>query len=87
MSPYGENPTMTERIIVAPVIGRFRPLLQDCESLVTSVIKVEQTIGFVDGFHASTAVRSPFEGVLAGMLAAPGEHLHEGQPVAWLRPA
>jgi hypothetical protein len=77
---------MMERIIVAPDAGRFRPLTGGCQSLVTSVIRVEQTIGFVDGFHSSIPVRSPFGGVLAGMLAVPGEHLHQGQPVAWLRP-
>jgi hypothetical protein len=86
-SEQGEDPAMLERIVVAPVMGRFRPLAQGHHSLVTSVIRTEQTIGFVEEFRATTPVRTPFEGVLVGMLALPGEHLHQGQPVAWLRPA
>jgi biotin carboxyl carrier protein len=87
VSEQGEDPAMLERIVVSPVMGRFRPLAQGHQSLVTSVIRPEQTIGFVEEFRATTPVRSPFEGVLVGMLALPGEHLHQGQPVAWLRPA
>jgi hypothetical protein len=82
----GEDPSIVERVIVAPVMGRFRPAPRESRIFVPSVIGVEETIGFVEEFRASTPVRSPFEGLLVGMLALPGEHLRRGQPVAWLRP-
>jgi hypothetical protein len=41
----------------------------------------------IEGPGVSTPVRSPFRGVLAGLLAHDGERLREGEPVAWLRVA
>jgi biotin carboxyl carrier protein len=85
VSHQGEDPAIQERIIVAPDTGRFRQLATEEQGLLAGVIRAQQTVGFIDGFRTSTTIRSPFDGVLAGMLALPGEHLERGQPVAWLR--
>jgi biotin carboxyl carrier protein len=37
------------------------------------------------GHIAGHEVRSPFAGTLMGMLAVPGERVHTGQRIAWLR--
>ena len=77
----GEGLLVPERMIVAPVVGTFRPVsLSD-----GSQLSVGQTVGMVDGPGTSTPVASPFKGQLVGMLVHPGERLREGQPVAWLR--
>ncbi len=85
MQATGEALTVSERMIVAPTVGVFRPL---------SVLAAEgddltegQAIGVLEGPGTATPVRSPFAGRLAGMIAQPGQRLREGQPVAWLRVA
>ena len=73
-----------ERVIVAPVVGVFRSLFDDNVACGRAV-DVGQTIGAIEGIGVSTNVRSPFRGVLAGMLAIDGERMRQGEPVAWLR--
>ena len=82
----GETLGVPERVIVAPASGRFRPLAEDPVSD-EHQLDEEQVIGFVDGVGHSTPVRSPFRGLLVGLLAHAGERVREGQPVAWLRTA
>ena len=78
---HGEGLLVPERMIVAPVVGVFRPVELDAGQR----LEPGQTVGMVDGPGTSTPVASPFAGRLVGMLAHPGERLREGQPVAWLR--
>ncbi|MDQ3898751.1 MAG: hypothetical protein M3326_16155 [Actinomycetota bacterium] len=80
---HGETLAVPERVIVAPAPGTFRPV----EPVDTAEARVaeEQVIGFVEGKGHSTPVRSPFGGLLMGLLAHAGERVREGQPVAWLR--
>jgi hypothetical protein len=86
----GEVLAVPERVIVAPAVGVFHPLagtdldLTDSGDDVT-LIAAGQAIGVVEGPGSSTPVRSPFGGLLVGMLARRGERVREGQPVAWLR--
>ncbi len=72
---------MPERVILAPAPGKFRP----AEGAPDDQLVEEQVIGFVDGVGHSTPVRSPFAGLLMGLMAYAGERVREGQPVAWLR--
>ncbi len=79
----GESFTVAERMIVAPVVGIFRPheVLEGVE------LRAGDEIGVVEGPGTSCPVLSPFGGTLMGMLAHPGERLRHGQPIAWLRVA
>jgi [acyl-carrier-protein] S-malonyltransferase len=79
----GETLTVAERMIVAPVVGIFRP------NAVAEGVEVSagDEIGVVEGPGTSCPVTSPFDGTLMGMLAHPGERLRSGQPIAWLRVA
>jgi biotin carboxyl carrier protein len=81
---HGETLAVPERVIVAPAPGTFRPIEPGEVALVATVAE-EQVIGFVEGTGHSTPVRSPFGGLLMGLLAHAGERVREGQPVAWLR--
>jgi biotin carboxyl carrier protein len=81
----GEALVVPERMIVAPTVGVFRPLIvvpgED------DLVAEGQPVGVIEGPGTATPVRSPFAGRLIGMLVHPGERLREGQPVAWLRVA
>ncbi len=81
----GERLAVPERVIVAPVSGKFRPAGD--HSSEGGALETQQVIGFVDGGGHSTPVRSPFRGLLMGLLACAGERVREGQPVAWLTTA
>ncbi len=79
----GERVAMVERMIVAPVVGVFRPLgIEDGAS-----VTVGEIVGVVEGPGTREPVRSAFAGVVIGFLAHSGERLREGQPVAWMRVA
>jgi biotin carboxyl carrier protein len=79
----GETLTVAERMIVAPVVGIFRPnaVVEGAE------LSAGDEIGVVEGPGTSCPVTSPFDGTVMGMLAHPGERLRSGQPIAWLRVA
>jgi biotin carboxyl carrier protein len=79
----GERVAMVERMIVAPVVGVFRPF--DVEDGAT--VSVGEIVGVVEGPGTREPVRSAFEGVVMGFLAHAGERLREGQAVAWMRVA
>ena len=78
---HGEALLVPERLIVAPAAGVFRT----SGVHIGDIVEAGSTIGYLDGPGTSAAVASPFTGLIQGMLAAPGERLREGQPVAWLR--
>lgn len=79
----GETLTVPERMIVAPVVGIFRPHAV----LAGHELQAGDEIGVVEGPGTRCPVLSPFGGTLMGMLAHPGERLRSGQPIAWLRVA
>ena len=79
----GERVAMVERMIVAPVVGVFRPLGVEAGA----VVDVGEIVGVVEGPGTREPVRSAFAGVVMGVLAHSGERMREGQPVAWIRVA
>jgi [acyl-carrier-protein] S-malonyltransferase len=75
----GEHLFAAERLVVSPAAGIFVPAdLAEGEH-------IER--GRVVGHVAGEAIRSPFRGVVKGLLAVAGERLTRSQPVAWLRTA
>ena len=79
----GETLVVSERIVVAPAVGIFRPGQPACEP--GQPIRAGQVVGTIEGIGTSTPVTSSFGGLLMGMLAWAGERVRAGQPVAWLR--
>lgn len=78
----GEQLHVSERLVVSPAAGVFEPAPpSDAAAAEGEVVPVGGLIGYVGGQE----VRSPFAGWLMGMLAAPGERVTQGQPIAWLR--
>ena len=74
----GEHLFATERIVVSPAAGIFRPLGDLSEG---SPIEVGTIIGHV----ADQEVRSPFAGLLQSYIAVDTERVTARQPIAWLR--
>jgi biotin carboxyl carrier protein len=82
----GEGLLVPERVIVSPAVGVFRPLFGH-DTVCGQTVDTGQSVGVIEGPGVSTPVRSPFRGVLAGLLAHDGERMRQGEPVAWLRVA
>jgi [acyl-carrier-protein] S-malonyltransferase len=81
-SHHGEHLYVSERMVISPCAGVFEPLgTFEGTGAEGTLIEVGALLGRVAGQD----VRSPFGGVLMGMLALPGERVQIGQPVAWLR--
>ena len=85
----GESLHVRERIVLAPATGRF--VVDTDDELDPArpghLVVAGSPLGGVVGSGLTTAVTTPFTGVLAGLLAHDGERVREGQPVAWLRVA
>jgi biotin carboxyl carrier protein len=82
----GEGLLVPERVIVAPSVGVFRPLVAH-DAACGLTVDAGQAVGVIEGPGVSTPVRSPFRGVIVGLLAHDGERMRQGEPVAWLRVA
>jgi [acyl-carrier-protein] S-malonyltransferase len=74
----GEHLFATERLVVSPAAGVFAPTPEVGEG---SAIEPGHLLGTVGGRE----VRSPFAGVVMGVLASEGERVTASQPIAWLR--
>lgn len=82
---HGEEVIVLERVIVAPMAGRFHPVADGGELLHESILTAGQTIGYLVLPGETRPVPSPFAGQLMGVLALAGERVRAGQPLAWLR--
>jgi [acyl-carrier-protein] S-malonyltransferase len=76
----GEHLFATERMVVSPAAGVFLP----ADGVDAGLQLVP---GTVLGRVGDQEVRSPFAGLLVGMLAVEGERVTTSQPIAWLRTA
>ena len=90
---------MTERLIVAPATGRFRPEPafaaatpqlptrrdRDGDTAAAPAGQLQVAVGDRVGWAGEAEIRSAFAGSLEGLLVLPGERVVPGQPVAWLR--
>jgi len=74
----GEHLFATERIVVSPAAGIFRP----AEGVGTGTAVAA---GDVLGAVGDTPVHSPFAGQIMGMLTDEGERVTSREPIAWLR--
>ena len=74
-----------ERVVVAPCGGVFEPTPPETVTSEGEIVHEGQTVGMLRSSGTDVPVRTPFAGFLMGMLAARGERVREGQPIAWLR--
>jgi [acyl-carrier-protein] S-malonyltransferase len=76
----GEHLFVRERMVVSPAAGIFTPAAN-----VGTNSHID--VGTLLGTAGTTEVRSPFTGIIMGMLAVEGERVTQSQPIAWLRTA
>ena len=81
----GEELGVPERVVVAPCRGVFQPAPPRTVTTEGEIVEAGQVIGVIRSLKDEVEVRSPFRGWFMGLLAADGERLRDGQPVAWLR--
>jgi biotin carboxyl carrier protein len=84
---HGERLYVPERVVVAPSAGVFHELVPELPAAEGDAVAAGQSIGVIENSGVRTPVCTPFDGLLMGMLAEPGQRLRAGQPVAWLRVA
>ncbi len=73
----GEHLSLTVRMVVSPAAGIYQPVAAASNGAGVAV-------GGLMGHIGDVEVRSPFGGVISGMLAVSGERVTSGQPIAWL---
>ena len=76
----GEHLFATERMVVSPAAGVFTPIAGLEPGFTLSTGTVLGTVG-------DQEVRSPFAGIVVGVLAVEGERVTTSQPIVWLRTA
>ena len=81
--PAGETLSVLERVIVSPATGVFCRL-DGHRQLRGAVINRGDVIGTLQSLRVSTPIRSPFAGLLEGLLVSEGQRVRQGQPVAWM---
>jgi biotin carboxyl carrier protein len=83
----GEELHVSERIVLAPVTGRFVAVPHDevDPHQPGSLVLAGSPLAAVISSGEAQPVTTPFTGVLAGSLAHDGERVREGQPLFWLR--
>ena len=79
----GEHLFVSERMVVSPAVGIFKPAERWRTMPENSVIEVGELLGTI----GDVEVRSAFAGQVMGMLAMDGERVTCSQPIAWLRTA
>ena len=81
----GENvPDIRERIVVAPAVGRFRPLPPEIFASEGEWVEVGQALAEITINDVSIPVISPFRGWVMGMLALSGQPVIEGEALFWV---
>ena len=75
----GEFPVVSERMLVAPMQGRFEP------TVVEQDVTPGQVVGEVVRSDERVAVVATARGRFMGHLAERGERVRDGQPLAWIR--
>lgn len=80
----GERILIPERMIVSPADGIFKAASNNGD-LIGEAIEIDDVIGYVETVGQSIEVKSPFKGIVHGLIAHSGERLRKHEPVAWLR--
>ena len=79
-----ETTTMLERVVVAPCPGRFAPLSPEDFSTDGEWVEPGQVLAEIVRAGRREPVRSPFRGWVMGMLALPGQPVHQGEALFWV---
>jgi biotin carboxyl carrier protein len=76
-----------ERLVVAPVAGRFSPLPADTFTTEGEWVEPGQALATVRAGERAVPVVSAFRGWVMGMLGLPGQPVRAGEALFWIREA
>jgi biotin carboxyl carrier protein len=82
--PVGFEPSMREKLIVAPSDGRFIPLPPEVFTTEGEWVEVDQPIAHVLNGGTPVVVNSHCRGWMMGMLAIPGQPVRQGEALFWV---
>jgi biotin carboxyl carrier protein len=85
---HAPEPTpMRERVVIAPATGKFIP--HPPETFTTEGEWVEPGVELAEIHTGSSVlpVSCNFRGWMMGMLVVPGQPVHQGAPLFWIRSA
>jgi hypothetical protein len=79
-----ESPDVVVRLITAPGAGAFVP--GECQPTTPDGVPITagDPVGLLVRLGGTDPIRSPFTGVLRGLMALPGERVRRHQPLAWI---
>jgi hypothetical protein len=81
----GEHLDVPERLIVALANGILRFALPDAMANGSGMVRAGQNIASIESNVDDVTVVSPYTALWMGILALPGERVHIGQALAWVR--
>lgn len=87
LAPASERADITERVIVSPCSGRFRPLPPEVFTSEGEWVEDGQPVAeIISGTEVQT-VHSNCRGWMMGMLALDGQPVRSGEALFWVRPS
>ena len=86
-APAPEHADISERVIVSPRAGRFRPLPPELFTSEGEWVEVGQAVAEVASGEDVVTVNSSCRGWMMGMLALDGQPVRAGEALFWVRPS
>lgn len=83
--PVADVAFIRERLVIAPRSGRFEPLPPENFTCEGEWVERGQVLGLVQDGVSQVPVTSAFRGWVMGMLAIPGQPIHKGEALFWIR--
>jgi biotin carboxyl carrier protein len=80
-----ESTLIRERVVVSPSSGRFVPRPPEVFTTEGEWVEPGQALAEVHTGSERVPVESGFRGWVMGMLALPGQPVHEGDALFWIR--
>lgn len=80
-----EITSISERVIVSPAAGRFRPLPPETFTCEGEWVDRGQVLGIVSENGHEIDIVSGFSGWVMGMLAVPGQPITKGEALFWVK--
>lgn len=80
-----EAVAIRERLVVAPCSGRFDPLPPEVFTSEGEWVERGQSLATISDGSNKVPVVSAFSGWVMGMLTRPGQPVHKGETLFWIR--
>lgn len=79
-----EGAPIRERVVIAPCSGRFTPLPPEAFATEGEWVEAGQRVAEIRSPERLVPVFCSFRGWMMGMLALPGQPVHQGDALFWI---